>query len=116
MKKLKLNLDEILVETFEVRGRGARAGGTVHGRDVSQWEGDGCTHETNEGVGTCSPFSCGEITCADAGCGGTNEPSCDYNACGESVSCAGDVCGESNWEDQCTFRGRGGEQCGSYVC
>ncbi|HEX8903509.1 MAG TPA: hypothetical protein VF771_01565 [Longimicrobiaceae bacterium] len=116
MKKLKLNLDDVLVETFEVRAPGARAKGTVHGRDVSEFYPGDCGLVTNEAVGTCSPFSCGGNTCVDFGCGATDEPSCDYNPCGESVSCTTDVCDASNWEYQCTYDGRGGELCGSYEC
>lgn len=116
MKKLKLNLDDVLVETFEVLRPRARGTGTVHGRDVSRFEGGDCILWTNEAVGTCSPYTCGEFTCVDFGCGNTDEPSCDYNACGESVSCTSDVCDASNWEYQCTFGGKGGDMCGSGEC
>jgi hypothetical protein len=107
MKKLRLNLDDIHVESFDVRSR-PRGEGTVHGRDD--------TFPTDEAVGTCAPFTCGEISCVDYGCGNTEEPSCDLNPCGESVSCTTQMCGESHWENQCTAGGRGGELCGSFVC
>lgn len=106
VKKLKLNLVDLHVESFHVRGH-PRAEGTVHGRDEG--------FETDYGVGTCAPFTCGEISCVEF-CGNSEEPSCDLNPCGESVSCTTDVCGESHWEHQCTGGGRGGELCGSFVC
>jgi hypothetical protein len=103
MAKLKLELDELQVETFDTIGSGPRRGGTVYALSASRG-----------GLATCGVVTCGDPSCVDQTCSNTwDDPSCDYNPCGESVSCTTEMCNQSDWANQCT----GGEECGgTYVC
>lgn len=73
MKKLRLELDEIEVETFEV-AEARKERGTVHGHHPTAWE--TCTCECSadtacdSNAAPCSghPLSCGPTDCNDTGC------------------------------------------------
>lgn len=73
MKKIKLELDRLDVESFAVTP--ARSGGgTVHGHDTP-----GCTPAgTCETLFTCYDNSCNDNTCNGASCDGA--PSCGFLA------------------------------------
>ncbi len=71
MKKLRLEMDAIRVETFEVAAA-EKARGTVHGHHPTAWE--TCTCECSDD-GTCDPdwgsghpLSCGPTNCNDTAC------------------------------------------------
>jgi hypothetical protein len=70
MKKLKLNLDEIKVESFEV-SREQDQLGTV----LAAQTGDGCDTEQN----SCS--LCGAPTSVAAGCSWTQAVNCTHGTC-----------------------------------
>jgi hypothetical protein len=82
-KKMMLDLDELVVESFATSGRRA-ARGTVHGNAISDTTcfQDFCTCPTGSGI-TCE-VSC-DGTC-DAACPGTNTDGCSCdgtcNTCG----------------------------------
>jgi hypothetical protein len=92
MKKLRLQVDELRVETFEAGGGGGRRG-TVHGRYDTQYCG---TEPVDDSINYCSPpptslFSC-DYTCGNTcscGCTNTcyNRWTCDpyQSACTEPV-------------------------------
>jgi hypothetical protein len=86
MRKLKLDLDQLIVESFDTRARGRRQPGTVFGEQ--------CTCYTNcscPGCPTCDAScngTCG-ATC-DASCNGTCDASCNgtcNNSCGGTCNC-----------------------------
>jgi hypothetical protein len=92
MRKLRLELDALIVETFAPAG-GAGARGTVHGHVSLYWE-DCLPSETCEGAGwPCGPSeqscngTCYENTCQPGGCGG-GSAGCG----GGSAGCASDGC------------------------
>lgn len=77
MNKLKLDLESVAVETFEVAADGERRDGSVDAYDSGL---EPLSHEPD----TCY-VSCGE-TCVSAACG-TCAPSC-WPTCGWSPECA----------------------------
>ncbi|MEW6196127.1 MAG: pinensin family lanthipeptide [Bacteroidota bacterium] len=79
MKKLKLNLDEIKIESFETSST-KLISGTVHAQ-VSEILTD-CPIPTGPGGGTCCVVSV------------TREPSCGNTYCGtcQELTCAGNTC------------------------
>ncbi|HSU15850.1 hypothetical protein [Longimicrobium sp.] len=80
MKKLALELDTLLVESFDTTPAGRVVmGGTVRAHDSRAYPVD---ENTNSGDGTCWEAGCnnntagGENTC-DTGCGGTQYVTCN---------------------------------------
>lgn len=69
MKKLRLALDEIAVESFEVADA-EKARGTVHGHHPTAW--GTCTCECSADTecvdGSWHPLSCGPTDCNDTAC------------------------------------------------
>ena len=80
MRKIRLEIEELAVESFDTAGQGAERRGTVHGNSAySGWE----TCFTCQG--TCQS-GCGQTyqgTCArDATCGGMDNTCDGYQTCG----------------------------------
>jgi hypothetical protein len=96
MRKLALTIEELCVETFDTTASNRMPRGTVQGREEQE--------ETYY-------VSCMGETCAWGGCTETDV----VYAC-ETNSCMGEMCDMSAWENQCTWGGRGGDICGSFVC
>jgi hypothetical protein len=76
--KLKLNLDQLAVDSFDTAARQAEKG-TVFGEQCTCW-----TNCTCPGCPTCDDTDCGQHTCdascngsCDASCGGTCDASCN---------------------------------------
>lgn len=67
MRKLRLKLDDLAVESFGTADPRGRKPGTVHGHYDTSWE--GCGSGASE-CQTCRPFGCAQdtVTCF-AGCG-----------------------------------------------
>ena len=99
MRKLRLELDALTVETF-APADGAGARGTVHGHVSLYWE-DCLPSETCGDAGwpcgpseqscngtcyehSCQPGGCGSGGCASAGCGGSDP----------AITCNGVICVE----------------------
>ena len=78
MRKLRLDVDALAVESFDTDAREGRRGGTVRGREGSEFP---CT------FGTCYQ-SCGwsEIDCHTQGC------RTDFDTCGQFGSCCPAIC------------------------
>jgi hypothetical protein len=93
MRKLTLTIEDLRVDSFETDAEG-RAHGTVNARSEETYY-----------------VSCMGETCAEGGCTSTDV----VYAC-ETNSCAGEMCDMSDWPGQCTWGGRGGDICGSFVC
>jgi hypothetical protein len=85
MKKLRLNLDELTVETFATHRAETRVG-TVAGRDATRWCTDGGSCD-----GTCY-MTCGDIDCSTY-----------YMECGtyDQASCPGGDCFNTDGENTC---------------
>lgn len=91
--KLKLNLDELSVDTFDTSARGPGQRGTVRANECCACCcccpcccTFGCTAATDCGQATCGVScygTCGEYTC-QASCNGT----CDYS-CNGTCNCGG---------------------------
>jgi hypothetical protein len=90
MNKLKLNLDELSVESFDTT-RSEKNRGTVFGEQCTCWT--ACGQNTCPGCPTCDNTCAGTcaFTCDDASCAGTCDASCNgtCNYCGPSY----DYCG-----------------------
>ena len=98
MEKLKLNLDEIKVESFETIQPGSKQG-TVLGQQT------GTNVCVTCGYTHCDEYTCGDATCAGGTCDGGNtcyctidDPGCPtvaatcYNSCGcPTASCPKDT-------------------------
>ena len=82
MKKLKLNLDEIRLESFEVGKKEELSGGTIKGQALTL-EGMIC-HPTSIALTCCS--SSQWLNCTDTTC----NPTCDDPTCG-----VGRLCGDA---------------------
>jgi hypothetical protein len=105
MNKLKLNLDQLAVESFDT-SRPAKAKGTVFGEQCTCW-----TQCTCPGCPTCENYA----TC-DATCPNTCAYTCDDASCAGSCNCGSANC-ESNYcgtAYDVTCRGIG--TCGIYPC
>ena len=103
MRKLRLEIADLKVESFDTHTGSRVHGGTVHGRIRNQ---DPGYIETYDECGGATPYSC-EYGCggATASCGGT----CD-NTCPASCGCYSqnpwDTCGylcrtNPNWDPNC---------------
>jgi hypothetical protein len=113
--KLKLNLDELSVESFDTT-RTEQKKGTVFGEQCTCWTAcgqntcPGCPTCDNTCAGTCA-FTCDDASCAgtcDASCNGTCEASCN----GTCAYCESyDYCGTVN---DYTCRPYG--SCGARIC
>lgn len=101
MKKIRLELDTLSVESFDTTGGPAEARGTVHGHlppysyqrycsdgttclDTCEFE--GCTGTNATDCGTCNATECGTCntncgTCYDASCCPTYCGTCDPYCC-----------------------------------
>jgi hypothetical protein len=92
MKKLKLNLDELTVESFATHRAGLRAG-TVEGREATQYCGGPSRWCTDGGScdGTCF-MTCGDIPCNSY-----------YMQCGtyDAATCMGGDCFNTDGENTC---------------
>src|SRR5215218_8064679 len=100
MNKLKLNLDELSVESFDTTRR-ERAKGTVFGEQCTCY-----TQCTCPGCPTC------DATC-NATCAATCAYTCDDATCGGTCDCSYDTCEYCTINDA-TCRGYG--TCGIYPC
>jgi hypothetical protein len=88
MKKLRLNLDQLAVETFDVTFTAAQTGGTVRG------------HVSWPAPATCVNTDCEQNTCAETcrtcpdtcfySCGGTCENSCEGSCVATCGPCDSD--------------------------
>jgi hypothetical protein len=98
--KLKLNLDELTVDSFDTT-RPAEKQGTVFGEQCTCYTNctcPGCPTCYASCNGTCGG-TCGEHTC-QASCNGTCGAatcgySCNYTACCEPQTCLDTACGNS---------------------
>ena len=97
MNKLKLNLDELSVESFDTT-RNEKATGTVFGEQCTCY-----TQCTCPGCPTC-----------DATCPATCAYTCDDASCGGSCDCTYDYTCEGCTQYDATCRGYG--TCGIYPC
>jgi|SRR5215213_5752488 len=103
MKKLKLEFDDLAVESFDlVADRHGSGVGTVHGRYTNYWTecGDGCVTMAGFDCGTRYDTDCGTDPCAAA------SMKADPWGCTVGDSC--DNCGATNmvdcsWGMQCTI-------------
>jgi hypothetical protein len=92
MKKLRLDLDEVTVETFSTSSLPDNQRRTVHGAAEyvapSNNDGGGCTLDFCSGGGKCSwDFACSRDVCSDI-C--TNYPGCsDDGNCSLLAGCTG---------------------------
>lgn len=105
MKKLKLQVEQLAVESFEMASSGVAAG-TVYAHGTVA--GDTC-----QAVNTCGPQTCGELMCvidtqAPCGGGGTNTcppPSNNCATLNAAFTCVG--CTSNNYTnaggDSCDF-------------
>jgi hypothetical protein len=96
--KLKLKLDDLLVDTFDTTAV-QKAKGTVFGEQCTCWT--YCGQNTCPGCPTCDASCNG--TCG-ASCNGTCGASCDascYGTCDDSCECSNwtcdDYCNNSLW-------------------
>jgi hypothetical protein len=96
MRKLKLDLEDLSVESFATMPEAHREGGTVFGQQCTCY-----TQCTCPGCPTCDAScngTCGG-TCAgtcDASCNGTCGGTCDascYGSCDYSCVCSNETCG-----------------------
>ncbi len=81
MNKLKLDLDELAVESFETCG-GDREKGTVLGQELCTCPGVTCAN-------TCAPtcaYTCDDVTCANS-CEGTCHGISCFTRCIDSCIC-----------------------------
>jgi hypothetical protein len=106
MKKLKLQLEDLLVDTFDTTPV-QRAKGTVFGEQCTcytQCTCPGCPTCAASCNGTCAASCNGSCaaTC-DASCGGTCDYSCD---CTYETSCDG--CGTGGGFSECDYTCRNG--------
>ena len=87
MKKLKLNLDELKIESFETSVQKPNNKGTIHGNIT----GNTCDEPTCAGTcpenpcptnntceTDCGQNTCGGMTCVDTACVHTCDFSCDF--------------------------------------
>jgi hypothetical protein len=92
MKKLRLNFDELTVESFTTH-RGGTRGGTVAGREITQNCGDTqyCTGGSCDG--TCYA-TCGDVPCNS-----------HYFQCGtyDGATCVAGDCFNTDGENTCQF-------------
>ncbi len=110
MKKLKLHLEELAVESFiPDRRRGER--GTVAGREITQNCGDTsiCTGASCNGscYASCGDINCGSYYCAESWpCGGSAGTSCNapcVNTCDGANTCNPyNTCDQTCWQG-CQF-------------
>ena len=91
--KLKLNLEELTVDSFDT-SRPAPKEGTVFGEQCTCW-----TNCTCPGCPTCDHTACGQHTCGQQTCGGdTCDWSCELTCewtCGQTALytyCIADAC------------------------
>jgi hypothetical protein len=101
MNKLKLNLDELSVESFDTT-KSEKSKGTVFGEQCTCY-----TQCTCPGCPTCDgtcPATC-PYTCDDASCGAS---------CGGSCDCSNDYTCEGCTQYDATCNGYG--TCGRYPC
>lgn len=96
MRKLMLTIEDLQVESFDTSHPDGIARGTV---------------KANVEVEETYYVSCEGETCEWGGCTETDV----VHPCATN-SCEGGNCEMSAWENQCTWGGRGGDICGSYVC
>jgi len=88
MRKLKMNPDELLVDTFHLGSDGSTRMGTVHG-EANPTDKPPLTVVL---LDTAAEHTCGAVTC-EAGCGATN-------TCGQETAYYG-TCNDSNvWSCQ----------------
>ncbi|MGD8778128.1 MAG: hypothetical protein PVH88_04125 [Ignavibacteria bacterium] len=79
MKKLKLNLEDLRVESFELNPGKEINKGTIHGNEQPTVVDDTCVEPSCDGT-------CYEDTCEDT-CG--VGPTCDYATCVNTAACGG---------------------------
>jgi hypothetical protein len=91
--KLKLNLEDLAVDTFDTT-RSGTSRGTVFGEQCTCWT-------------ACGQNSCPGCPTCDASCNGTCDASCNGTC---AASCNG-TCGDSCW-DTCGFTCEGRRGCG----
>ena len=72
MKKLKLNLDELKIESFETLPENSQQVGTVQGQDIPWTDPPICTTEEITCAATCPATCFGHNTCW---------VSCDFTSC-----------------------------------
>lgn len=92
MRKLKLSLDELRVDSFHATGAAA-AGGTVPGHSWTQHADESC-------FGTCDGMCTRDASCDGmCGTGASCQGTC-YNSCGGSCGCSANAteCGCETWE------------------
>jgi len=77
MKKLKLNVDAVVVESFPTAGNASTGTGTVWGNNLSN---ERCNSQWSCLPDTCIGVSCGESNCCGdtIGMGYTCPQTCDY--------------------------------------
>jgi hypothetical protein len=95
MRKLRLELDTLVVESFSPAG-GPAARGTVRGHLSLYWE--DCSPDDTQGGFTCDPTdqSCNGTcvhTCEPGGCGGGGSAGCGGGS-DPAVTCNGVICVE----------------------
>lgn len=95
--KLKLNLDQLSVDSFSTE-KGPKQSGTVFGEQ--------CTCQT-----ACTCPGCPTCDTCAASCNGTCGATC-YGTCGASC----DTCGGSCWESDCCPDTCYRTACGNYQC
>jgi hypothetical protein len=98
MRKMRLDLDSLFVESFDTTAAPADAGGTVHGNAVTfqSYCSDGrtcidtCDGTCDTDCGTCASecLSCESYCSCPTVCG-----SCAYTMCGMYESCGETLCG-----------------------
>ena len=105
--KLKLDLNELAVESFDTSEAEKREG-TVFGEQCTCW-----TNCTCPGCPSCDGGACGgteHTACNQASCNGTCDASCNG-------TCAGQYsCGPDCWGTQVDYTCNGYGTCGVYPC
>lgn len=89
MKKMRLDVDTLAIESFDTSGDPTDPRGTVHGHAPPHTEGPEC-----DSIDICSGYDCSDVTecgtcgvtacngtCYDASCGATYCGSCDACSC-----------------------------------
>lgn len=75
MRKIRLDVEELVVESFDTAGDKEKKAGTVHGHEWSQWE--GCVISDGSNCATCDGGCPRDTMTCFASCRMTN----GYNAC-----------------------------------